>query len=126
MVNAKGYSSRINGVRLISDLIVVGVSVSGTVMCQNTIAITASNGLAPYEYSIDNGINWSSSSSFNNICQGQYFVVVRDKNKNRGRSMAMVYDQVDCGQYHGYTLQQVIDTGIALSNVLECTLNDFL
>lgn len=36
------------------------------------------------------------------------------------------YTPVDCGQYAGCTLQDLIDNGVRLGDVLQCTLNDFL
>lgn len=43
----------------------------------------------------------------------------------------VIYDNsilppINCGLYHGATLQDVIDDNIVLSQVLDCTLNDFL
>jgi hypothetical protein len=37
-----------------------------------------------------------------------------------------IFDMVDCDQINGLTLQQTIDTGTQLGQVLQCTLNDFL
>lgn len=126
MPNAKGYSSKINGVRLISDFINVVADISSTATCQGVILITASNGKIPYQYSIDNGITFQTSNVFTGLCQGEYFIVVKDKNKNRGRSIAQLFDQLPCGTYHDTTLQDIIDDNIVLANVLDCTLNDFI
>lgn len=43
----------------------------------------------------------------------------------------VIYDNsidapIECGLFHGDTLQQVMDLNITLSQVLDCTLNDFL
>ncbi|MHC1775299.1 MAG: gliding motility-associated C-terminal domain-containing protein [Lentimicrobium sp.] len=43
-----------------------------------SIDVTASGGTAPLEYSIDNGTNWQSSSSFPGLAAGNYNVIVRD------------------------------------------------
>lgn len=126
MPNAKGYSSKINGVRFISDFINVVANISSTGECQGTIIITASNGRSPYEYSVDNGVTFQSNNTFTGLCQGDYLIVVRDKNRNRGRSIGRLFDQLPCGNYHDTTLQDIIDDDIVLANVLDCTLNDFI
>lgn len=43
----------------------------------------------------------------------------------------VIYDNsidapIECGLFHGYTLQQVMDLNITLGQVINCTLNDFL
>jgi gliding motility-associated-like protein/uncharacterized repeat protein (TIGR01451 family) len=43
------------------------------------IAITA-NGSTNLQYSIDNGINWTSSNIFNNVAAGNYIIKVRNEN----------------------------------------------
>ncbi|MDP1725882.1 MAG: HYR domain-containing protein [Bacteroidota bacterium] len=43
-----------------------------------TISITASGGILPYSYSIDNGATYSSSSDFTGLTAGTYQVKVRD------------------------------------------------
>jgi hypothetical protein len=37
-----------------------------------------------------------------------------------------IHDPIECGDFKGMTLQETIDTGTVLGNVLECTLNDFI
>lgn len=43
-----------------------------------SISISAEDGVAPFEYSIDNGLSWQSSPVFNNLPTGNYYVIVRD------------------------------------------------
>ncbi len=43
-----------------------------------SISISAEDGVAPYEYSIDNGLSWQSSPVFNDLPTGNYNVIVRD------------------------------------------------
>ena len=43
-----------------------------------TFTATASNGLAPFEYSIDNGVNWFASGTFSNLIAGVYNLRIRD------------------------------------------------
>jgi hypothetical protein len=45
-----------------------------------TIKITASGGVAPLQYSIDNGITWQDSSFFSNLFAGDYFILIKDIN----------------------------------------------
>ncbi|WP_198037232.1 T9SS type B sorting domain-containing protein [Maribacter hydrothermalis] len=63
----------------------LAISISNTpILCsgenQATITITATGGEAPYTYSIDNGANYQTSNSFNNIGTGLYNIRVRDVN----------------------------------------------
>lgn len=46
--------------------------------CDGSITIQARFGLAPYEYSINNGVTWQNSPIFTSLCQGTYNVRVRD------------------------------------------------
>lgn len=55
------------------------LSVSANVVSDNTINVTATGGTGPYEYSID-ATNFQSSSSFENLANGDYTVTVRDAN----------------------------------------------
>ena len=43
-----------------------------------TITITASNGIAPYQYSIDNGVTFQAGNTFSNLVANNYTVVVTD------------------------------------------------
>uniref|UniRef100_UPI0040487673 T9SS type B sorting domain-containing protein n=1 Tax=Mariniflexile sp. TaxID=1979402 RepID=UPI0040487673 len=43
-----------------------------------SIVVTAGNGIAPYQYSIDNGATFQASNVFNGLSAGTYNVVVRD------------------------------------------------
>ena len=43
-----------------------------------SIVITAADGIAPYQYSIDNGVTFQPSNVFTGLSQGTYDVVVRD------------------------------------------------
>lgn len=42
------------------------------------IFLTCSSGAAPYAFSIDNGVNWLSTSNFYNLSAGTYIVKVKD------------------------------------------------
>ena len=47
-------------------------------LSNGTININASGGKAPYLYSLDNGINFQTSTIFNNLTPGVYQVIVKD------------------------------------------------
>lgn len=44
------------------------------------IKITATGGVGNYQYSIDNGTNWSIDSVFTNLSEGNYYLRVKDQN----------------------------------------------
>jgi len=44
------------------------------------ITITATEGTAPYEYSIDDAVTWHSSGVFTGLSEGTYYVAVQDVN----------------------------------------------
>lgn len=48
--------------------------------CSGSIIITASGGTGPYLYSINGGVSFQISNTFNNLCQGSYNVMVQDAN----------------------------------------------
>ncbi|WP_395075259.1 T9SS type B sorting domain-containing protein [Flavobacterium sp.] len=59
-------------------------SIAGSDICfdnvnQATITITASNGLPQYQYSIDNGVNYSTNNVYP-VTPGTYTILVRDAN----------------------------------------------
>lgn len=64
----------------VSDMLLTG---SGTnIQCNGadngSVTISATGGIAPYEYSIDNGANYQTTNTFNNLQPGSYTVLVRD------------------------------------------------
>lgn len=48
--------------------------------CDGAISIFASNGTPPYTYSIDSGITFKSMPFFTNLCEGLYYIMVKDSN----------------------------------------------
>lgn len=52
-----------------------------TCECDGSISIIPSGGVPPYQFSIDNGVTWFSNKPlFNNLCDGNYSVFVKDSN----------------------------------------------
>lgn len=56
------------------------------------LTINASNGTAPYDYTID-GINYQGSNVFANLAPGNYFVTVRDNRGVKTSKPVTVYDR---------------------------------
>jgi gliding motility-associated-like protein len=48
--------------------------------CNGVLNITASGGIAPLVFSIDNGVTFTGTSSYSTLCPGTYDIVVRDLN----------------------------------------------
>ncbi|HYG49307.1 MAG TPA: T9SS type A sorting domain-containing protein, partial [Flavobacteriales bacterium] len=48
--------------------------------CNGSISVTATGGTPGYQYSIDGGTTWQTSSTFNALCGGTYTVCVQDAN----------------------------------------------
>jgi hypothetical protein len=46
--------------------------------CDGGLILTPFGGTSPYEYSIDGGTTYASTTIYNNLCQGTYVVYVRD------------------------------------------------
>ena len=58
-----------------------------------SIVVTASNGIAPYEYSNDNGVSFQASNVFNGLSAATYNIVVRDSKNCTSLPEAVVIDQ---------------------------------
>ena len=48
--------------------------------CDGQVSFTASGGTTPYQYSVDNGVTFSTVPTIGNICAGTYTVIVKDAN----------------------------------------------
>lgn len=81
VMDSKGCISTLSGIEIAQPQpIQLLLSVKAHSNCsQNdgTIAVTASNGIAPYKYSKD-GVNFQTSSIFNNLAPGSYIITVKD------------------------------------------------
>jgi gliding motility-associated-like protein len=57
-----------------------------------SMTVTASNGKAPYQYTID-GVNYQGSNVFNGLAPGNYFITVMDADGVKTSLPAAVYDR---------------------------------
>ncbi len=63
---------------------------SGPGASDGSINIIASNGIAPYSYSIDGGANFQSDPLFENLDSGPYFIIVWDRDSCRASANVTV------------------------------------
>jgi hypothetical protein len=64
-----------------------------TTNCDGSITVNASSGVAPYIYSINNGVTYQTSSIFNNLCPGTYTIITNDAINNRNsQTIAVGFD----------------------------------
>ena len=89
--------------------------------CDGEITITASGGTGPYTYSID-GITFSSSNTFTDLCVGCNNIVVIDSLGNIGFITACVDTNVNCAAFDMTNELLPFNT----SQFLNCLTSDFL
>lgn len=109
------------------DYIGVIVTPPSTVgACDGSVQAVVQLGTPPYEYSLD-GITWQLSDTFTGLCAQDYILYARDQDCSQGLK-GVFLKTIDCSLFHGKTLQQVVDTGITLGQVISsgCILCDFL
>ena len=56
-------------------------SCNTTTNCNGSITVNASYGVAPYVYSINNGVTYQTASVFTNLCPGTYTILTNDATK---------------------------------------------
>jgi hypothetical protein len=105
------------------DVSAVITNESETGECDGELEISATGGTAPYTYSIDGG-SFSGTFTFTNLCSGFYTITVKDADGNEGSLYVEVFTNVVCGDYEGATIQDLIDNGITLGQLYNCTLGD--
>lgn len=95
--------------------------------CIGEVVVTATGGQPPYKYSINNGVTWQTSNVFSDLCVGTYTFLVEDSDFSQA-STTLLLQALTCGQFEGQTLQQVIDSGFTLGEIInaECILCDFI
>lgn len=91
--------------------------------CDGEIEVSGSGGTGPYTYSIEGGV-FGALTTFSNLCAGTYVITVKDSLGNEGSASVTVFTNVTCGDYEGATIQDLIDSGITLGQLYNCTLGD--
>jgi len=91
---------------LSTNVVGTNTSCSGTLNCNGSISITTMGGVAPYVYSINNGISFQSSNVFNGLCQNTYTVITKDSLNNTQTQVVIIgFD----GAPITYTISTVVD-----------------
>jgi hypothetical protein len=91
---------------LSTNVVGTNTSCSGTLNCNGSISITTMGGVAPYLYSINNGISFQSSNVFNGLCQNTYTVITKDSLNNTQTQVVIIgFD----GAPTTYTISTVVD-----------------
>jgi len=81
-------------------------SCNTTTNCNGSITITATGGVAPYYYSINNGTTYQTSNIFNGLCSNTYTVITKDsQNNTQSQNVTIGYTN----NAVGYTISVVLD-----------------
>jgi hypothetical protein len=76
--------------------------------CDGSITITASNGVPPYSYSVNNGLTYQSSGIFQGLCSNLYTIAVKDSTNVVNNSNVTI---VALGNLTTYTIKaQLLNT----------------
>lgn len=62
-----------------------------------TITVTASGGVGPFQYSIDNGVTWQSSNVFTGLQAGSYTILVKDSTNDTATTSVTLTQPADLG-----------------------------
>jgi hypothetical protein len=93
-----------------AQLAITNSTCNGTQNCNGSISVTTSYGLAPYTYSINNGVTYQSSNIFNGLCPNTYTVLVKDSVGSVLSKIATLgYDEAPVTYTIGVALNNVID-----------------
>lgn len=120
------YISKANSCKfIVQSLAVTSINVNPTSGVDNgTITVVVSGGTAPYLYSINRGTQ-QASNQFTGLPTGKYLVQVLDRFGKIGYVGIELFENVDCGDYSGSTVQDIINTGLKVANFYNCTVNSF-
>ncbi|MBW7869052.1 MAG: gliding motility-associated C-terminal domain-containing protein [Brumimicrobium sp.] len=77
------------------------------------IILTASNGVSPYQYSIDNGANYQTTGTFNNLPAGSYSIIVKDDNNCQATGT------ININNTGGVTIDQVTPTNPSCNGICD-------
>lgn len=81
VIDAKACSMSVSNINVIVSTPLSVTTIATNVTCSSTggtITFNATGGIAPYQYSIDNGANYSLSNIFNNLTPGTYSLKAKD------------------------------------------------
>lgn len=92
--------------------------------CHGSVTITPTGGTGPYNYKLNGSGSGTSSNFFLGLCEGCYFVLVTDSLGQEATADFCIVVNVDCSEYEGATLDDVIASGKTLAEFYNCTLND--
>ncbi|WP_407268266.1 T9SS type B sorting domain-containing protein [Tenacibaculum maritimum] len=111
VVDSNGCSQNIGNVDLVvSQLPVIDAIAVSTCDVNKTITVTGANGLAPYLYSIDNGVTYKTIGLFENLVAGTtYTIKIKDANGCESTTQTR-------------TIQPSLDFNAAIVKNLDCTL----
>jgi hypothetical protein len=120
------YISKANSCKfIVQSLSVTSINVNPTSGVDNgTITVVVSGGTAPYLYSINRGVQ-QASNQFTGLAIGKYLIQVLDRFGKIGYLGIELFENVDCGDYSGSIVQDIIDTGLKVANFYNCTVNSF-
>jgi hypothetical protein len=95
---------------------------SGENQNDGSFTVSVTNYLEP-EFSLD-GETWQTSGTFTGLGAGTYTVHVRVESGKIGTIDVTIYENIDCSEYQGATIQDLIDNGILWGQLYNCTLGD--
>lgn len=94
--------------------------------CDGSIVLNADGGNTPYEYSIDNGVSFSSYPIFDNVCSGKYSVVVKDYSGYTKSSQLVINNPKPPVTYEvnlSSISNTIIDNGVNLTKTYQSQVN---
>lgn len=83
--------------------------------CGGTITLTQTDGAAPVQFSIDNGVTFQNNGNFTGICSGTYNIFIEDANG------CQYTDQVTILSNAGFTLNVTASTNVSCNGVCDGT-----
>jgi len=85
----------------------------GNINCNGSILMTASNGVPPYQFSINNGLTYQTSNIFNGLCPNTYSITTRDSVGSTFVSTAVVTSSSQIETYNVYSsISNILTPGV--------------
>jgi len=97
-----GIPTEIRGELKVNTLIIDSLSFTHPTQSKNngTITVQASGGVAPYQYSIDDGATWQATGEFIGLVAGDYIVKIKDSENSITESVTVtLIEQVEKREY---------------------------